>query len=237
MPFVLFACKKETGEPEPKSKPVSFAKTFYQAGCSWDANGKPDCLETPDVISGDLMNFINSTFPEGKDLRSTNPSLLSSDAIADITITEPTDVYITFVHQMTSLGNSFGYYVFPTGQAPKIPDDVKNITYVFPHLKSNVPLRPGDKVKLGRFNAGVSIGLVLLQDAWDQSTMKPKNNAVHFLSNDALNPEVDPKFKKHAVLVNYAPENKILIGWDDADRTTTNCNHDFNDVVLYATLR
>ena len=139
--------------------------------------------------------------------------------------------------QGTSQKNSFGYYTFPTNQPPKSAADIQKITYVFPSVGNGTPLQAGDKVKLGRFEPGTSIGLVLLQDAWDPGTKRPNNDAVHFCSNDVLNPEINPQLKKHAVLVNYVPENKLLIGFDDANRTTTYCDHDFNDVVLYATIK
>jgi hypothetical protein len=58
---------------------------------------------------------------------------------------------------------------------------------------------------------------------------------VHFCSNDILNPEVDPKLKKHAVLIN-APDNRVLIGFEDLNRTLPQCDHDFNDVVVYSTV-
>jgi hypothetical protein len=43
--------------------------------------------------------------------------------------------------------------------------------------------------------------------------------------------------KKHAVLINYASESKVIIGFEDLDRTKADCDHDFNDAVLYATLQ
>ncbi|QEC57025.1 DUF4114 domain-containing protein [Flavisolibacter ginsenosidimutans] len=233
----LVSCKKtEATSDGAQSKPVSFTDTFYENVCTWDASGRPDCLMAPDTISAALFNFMNLTLPEGKDLRNTNPSLLSSNATADIALTQASDVYITFLYQATSSNNAFGYYTFPTGQAPKTASDIKKITYVFPNVKSNSPLQPGDKVKIGHFDAGTSIGLVLLQSAWQPAAKKPDNNAIHFCSNDALNPEVDANLKKHAVLVNYAAESKLLIGFEDADRATVSCDHDFNDVVLYATV-
>lgn len=61
-------------------------------------------------------------------------------------------------------------------------------------------------------------------------------NAVHFCSNDILNPEVDPNLKKHAVLINFSAENKVLIGFEDRDRTLPNCDHDFNDLLVYCTV-
>ena len=83
---------------------------------------------------------------------------------------------------------------------------------------------------------GTSIGFVLMQSAWSITTGTLDNNVVHFCSNDVLNPEVDPNLKKHAVLINYAPENKVLIGFEDIDRTEPKCDNDFNDVVVYATV-
>jgi hypothetical protein len=59
---------------------------------------------------------------------------------------------------------------------------------------------------------------------------------VHFCSNEILNPEVDVNLKKHAVLINYIPEKKVLIGIEDTDRTKAICDNDFQDVVLYATV-
>ena len=236
MLFIL-SCKKEAESEDALSKPVIFSSTAYENACSWDAFGKPDCLLARDNISPELIEFTNNTLQEGKDLRYTNPGLLSSTATADLQITQSSDVFITFLTQGTSQKNSFGYYTFPTSQPPKSAADIKKITYVFPSVGYGTPLQPGDKVKIGRFDPGTSIGFVLLKDAWDPVTKIPNNGAVHFCSNDVLNPEINPKFKKHAVLINYAPENKLLIGWDDADRTTSSCDHDFNDVVLYATIK
>ena len=76
----------------------------------------------------------------------------------------------------------------------------------------------------------------MLQGAWNSTSKTLDNKAVHFCSNDVLNPEVDPKLKKHAVLINYTPENKVLIGFEDVDRTRGDCDHDFNDVIVYATV-
>ena len=83
---------------------------------------------------------------------------------------------------------------------------------------------------------GTSIGFVLMQNAWDTAISQLNNDAVHFCSNDALNPEVDPNLKKHAVLINYPAENKVLIGFEDRDRTNPLCDNDFNDGVIYCTV-
>jgi hypothetical protein len=228
--FVFSSCKKEPGPQDPNA-------VAYESPCTWDDQGRPTCLLKRDTITSDLLSFINTTLQEKKDLRTTHPELLSSNAKADIAITQPSDVYITFVFEGTGASNAFAFYTFPTNQPPQSVDDVKKITYVFPSVGYNTPLQAGDKVKIGRFEAGTSIGFVLLQGGWSETTKKPDPKAMHLFSNEVLNPETNPDLKKHAVLINYAPENKILIGYEDTNRSNPICDHDFNDVVLYATVK
>ena len=229
----LCACEKED---KSVTKPVEFTGTTYETLGTFDNSGKPNYLVTKDVISADLLAFAAQSLPD-KDLRTTNPELLNSSAIGDIDITQSSDVFITFVAQgSVSMRNALGFYTYPTNSSPASSKDIKTITYVFPQAGVETALQPGDKVKIGRFTAGTSIGFVLLQNAWDFTTHKLNNNAVHFCSNDVLNPEVDPKLKKHAVLINYPPESMVLIGFEDLDRTTAICDHDFNDLIIYATV-
>jgi hypothetical protein len=162
--------------------------------------------------------------------------LFNNPAIGDITITQPSTVYITFVSQGGAENNAIAFYTYPTSQPPTSAKDIKKITYFFPSAGHLSPLVAGDKVNIGNFNTGTSIGFVLMEDAWQTATSSLNNDAVHFCTNDALNPEVDPHLKKHGVLINYAPENKVLIGFEDRDRTTPQCDNDFNDAVVYATI-
>ena len=232
---ILFSCKKDE---EPKSIPVEFTSTTYKTLGSYDTSGKPSYLVSPrDTVSQSLMTYITSTLPDRKDLRTTNPELLTTKAIADVPITAASDVFITFVSQGGGFTNTFGFYTYQTGKSPLTTKDIPEITYVFPNSGNGTKLTRGDKVKIGRFNAGTSIGFVLLQKGWDPVTKALDNKVVHFCSNDALNPEVDPALKKHAVLINYPAENKTLIGFEDVDRTLSTCDHDFNDVVFYCTVK
>ena len=225
------ACKKE-----PVTKPVEFTSTSYQSLGTYDTSGRPGNLLPKDTITPDMLSYIQSTLPEKSDLRKTNPDLLTTKAIADIAITQPSEVMITFVSQGAGKTNAVAFYTYPTNAPPASAADIKSITYIFPNAGLNTKLQAGDKVKIGKFDVGTSIGFVLMQGAWNPNTKTLDNNAVHFCSNDVLNPEVDPNLKKHAVLINYASENKVLIGFEDLDRTNAKCDHDFNDVVIYATV-
>jgi hypothetical protein len=231
--LIVAACKKEE---KPVTVPVSFDSTTYQTLGAYDTSGKPSNL-SKDTVSAGIKTFMNSNIQEGVDLRTTHPELLSSTAIADIRITKPSDVSVTFVSQGAGKANAVAFYTYPTANPPASASDIKQIVYIFPNAGKGTTLKSGDKVNIGHFDVGTSIGFVLMQGAWDPTTKTLNNSAVHFCSNDVLNPEVDPNLKKHAVLMSYPAESKVLVGFEDFDRTEKHCDHDFNDVVIYTTVK
>lgn len=227
--LMFAACKKEE-----VTKKVDFTGTTYKTLGTYDADGTPAYLLSRDAISSSMLSYIETTLVEKADLRNSHPELLNTSAIADIPITKASDVYITFVSQVTTSTNALAFYTYPTNSPLASSKDIDTITYVFPSVGTGTKLKAGDKVKIGTFQPGRSIGFVLLKNAWNTTTKALDNTAVHFCSNDVLNPEVDPNLKKHAVLINY--ESKVLIGFENTDRTEDRCDHDFNDVVIYATV-
>lgn len=229
--LIIGACQKE-----PLTKPVDFTETTYQSLGTYDSTGKPNYLLPKDPISTGMLSYVRNTLIEETDLRNTSPELLTNNTYADIAITQPSDVLITFVYQNTSPSNTLAFYTYPTGNPPSSAKDIKTITYIFPSAGKGTPLRSGDKVKIGRFEPGTTIGFVLLRGAWNNTTKTIDNNVEHYCSTDSLNPEVDPKLKKHAVSISYTSENKTLIGFENTDRTKASCDHDFNDLVFYATV-
>jgi hypothetical protein len=228
--LVIMSCHKD-----PVTKSVKFTSTTYKTLSTFNTQGEPDNL-LKDTISPDLLHFIDTLLPDGKNLTLTHPELFNNPEIGDITITKPSTVYITFVSQSGANNNAIAYYTYPTSKPPTQAKDIKEIIYFFPSAGRLSPLVAGDKVNIGNFDAGTSIGFVLMQDAWITKSSSLNNDAVHYCTNDALNPEVDPKLKKHGVLISYAPEKKVLIGFEDFDRTSSWCDNDFNDVVVYATV-
>jgi hypothetical protein len=229
--FVLNACKKDV-----VTRDVQFKSTGYLTLGTYDSTGNPDYLTTNDIISSALLSYIDSTLPDRKNLTLRHPELFLSTATPDIVVTQPSDIYVTFVSQGSGLTNSIAFYTYPTNQPPASADDVKTITYVFPNAGHLTPLAPGNKVKIGNFAAGTSVGFLIMENGWDLITKQLDVNVVHFCTDDVLNPEVDPTLKRHAVLLNYTPENKDLISFEDTNRTDPNCDNDFNDVVIYCTV-
>jgi hypothetical protein len=226
--LLFIACQKEV-----VTKPVSFKGTEYVFLAPYDDNGKPNNLQK-EVITPELISFMRNSLPEKQDLR--NSPLLTNNPTTDIKVTQRSEVFVTFVASGTGNKNAVAFYTYPTSTPPTSPKDIKKITYIFPNAGYRTSLVAGDKVSIGTFDPGVSIGFVLLQDAWNPNEKKPNNEAVHFCYSDALNPEVSPSLKKHVVLVDYPQENKVLVGFEDLDRTNKECDHDFNDVVVYVTI-
>jgi hypothetical protein len=232
------SCKKGGATPEKSpSTPVSFKTTQYDHAGTYDETGRPTTLLSPDQLSPDLLNYIQTSLPEAKDVSKTNPSFLSSNS--DLNITQTSDVYITFVYEGAGELNTLGFYTYQKSSPPLKPEDIKKITFMFPNASeanSGGGLKSGDRIKIGTFDAGTSIGFALLERGWNATTRSVNTKATHFCSNEILNPENDPTLKKHTVLLNYEKEGKILIGFEDQNRTLASCDHDFNDILIYATI-
>ncbi len=227
----LFSCKKDT-----KSKVVLFTTTTYDTLGTFTGQGGVSNLLPGDSISPAMQNFMDTLLPEHVDIRKLHPELFTGSAIADIKITQATSVYLTFISRHTGYYNSFGFYTYPTNNPPLVPSDIAKITFVFPSAGQGSPLVEGEKVKLGTFSPGTSIGFVLLLDAYNPTNNTINKNAPHFCSADILNPEIDPNLKRHVILNYYAPENKTIISFEDTNRTDPTCDNDFNDFIFYCTL-
>ena len=213
-----------------------FAGTEYQTLGKFDENGLPSYLLTRDVISSGLTSFMNHYFVDGQNLVTVHPELFTNSAIADIKITKSSTVYMTFLHQEALNSNALAFYSYRTDNPPATAKDIEKIIYAFPNAGNGTTLQPGDKVSMGKFNPGTSIGFVLVINAWDKKTKSLNNNAVHYCTNYLLNPEKDPGLRKHAVLINYPEEKKVLVGFEDMNRENINCDHDFNDAIFYCTV-
>jgi hypothetical protein len=143
---------------------------------SYNASGKPGNLEpTLDYISATLLQYINASLPESQPVPIYHPTFLAEGKKTTLDIIETADVWLTFVHEGAGWRNSIGYYSYPTNQPPSSLSDVKKVTIIFPNLSafgSGGDLRSGNKVKLGRFEPGVTIGIVMLSNGWNGSRVE-----------------------------------------------------------------
>ena len=209
-----------------------------------DVLGVPTNLVLPnDVINPDLIKSITSILPEQKSLMKSvkGSSYLNSNATSDIVVTQQSDVYATFVYEGAGYHNALGYYSYPTNNPPVTVADIKKITLLFPNCKytgDGGGLVAGNKVKIGNFPAGTTIGFVLYAAGWNSYASVNINVRAYF-SDAYLNVETVDTLQKHSILINYLDpatnKNLYLVGFEDYNRQSSGCDQDFNDVMFYAT--
>lgn len=208
--------------------------TFKSMGKA-DANGRPLYLEaTSDIISAEMLSYISYSLPEGKSVAKLHPEFIVDGATSNINITKRSEVWATFIYEGAGYKNTVGYYVYNTNTPPTSAKDIDTIYTVLPNasmLYSGGGMKSGDKVSLGTFDAGKTIGFVIFADAW-RSYENFNTSAPAYYTNSSFNPESDATLKRHTVLLNN--NGKYIIGFEDINRTLTSCDQDFNDVCIYA---
>jgi LruC domain-containing protein len=206
------------------------------------ALGRPKYLEpTPDVIEASLLNYVNASLPEGKPLTTSHPEYLTTSVANNIVVKQASDVFITFVSEGAGYYNTLAYYSYDTDDPPLsvtsggLFGGIDKITMVFPNasaFQSGGGLTSGDKVKLGKFDAGTTIAFVLIQNAWTGSGIS--TSGTKFYSESKFNPEGTVAKRKHSVILHDNVHNAFIIGFEDINRDS-NSDNDFNDLVVYAT--
>ena len=210
-------------------------------------NGRPTYLEsTGDVITSGLLALVNSSLPEYQRVPQAHPEFLSDQATSTLNIISETDIYVTFVSEGAGYLNGIGFYTYPTNTPPATAAEAGDVTFIFPNASGGLAngLVSGDKVNIGHFNAGTSIGFVLFQDAWrfNSATNNYDVNltGTKLYSHNILNPEPSPENRRHTVLLHNVPNQLFVLGFEDVERQladgtlTPYCDNDFNDLVLFA---
>ncbi|OEK00902.1 hypothetical protein BFP97_04975 [Roseivirga sp. 4D4] len=205
----------------------------------YNGRGVPDYLESErDAISSTLLDYINASLPESQPVPQYHPTYLANGKKTTLDIEDYCDVWITFVHEGAGWRNAIAFYTYPTATPPQSLEDIDNINVIFPNLSfsgSGGGMTSGDKVNIGQFEAGTSIGLVLLANGWDGSNSEDYEHIVFADKN--LNPEPDEDLRQHNVLL-WDNENKLfLLGFEDVrrDNIPFQCDQDFNDAILFVT--
>ena len=238
--IVSSSCNKALHLPT-GSTPVKFTNTTYDSLATYDMLGKPSNLVMPrDSISPTLLSFLYSKLPKAADNFKAHPELFTSTANATLNFTQKTAVSITFVQETALYLSTLGYYTFPTNQPPTNASQISSIKYIFPNcsaLNSGGELVAGDKVNIGTFLPGTSIGFVLMENSYKPLTHSINTSGNHFCSADILNPENDPSIRRHVVILDYPSMNPMmsLISFEDTDRSNPTNDNDFVDVTIYAT--
>lgn len=223
---------------EEGDNPVGRVETVNVATLgTWNSQGRPNYLTTPDKVTAQLIHHVNLSLPEQKDVRKHNPEILKDKYSRELYVNEDAEVWITYVHTGAGYRNIIGYYWYKDGEKPKTAADIKNRTVIFPNIQHGV-LASGDKIKLtgpknGAFEKGTHIGWFLIADGWRNGGLT--NGRWTLYADPNLNSFIKDKAARDQMVFLYdASERILLMGWEDIRRDESGCDHDFNDVVFYA---
>jgi LruC domain-containing protein len=179
---------------------------------------------------------VNKTLPERVRLDVSHPEYFLQQYDHNINLVETCDVWVTFVTEGAGYLNVLGFYTYPTNNPPATPSAIDTITIIFPNASlqgSGGGLYPGNKVKLGRFNAGTTIAFALIADGWKNGSVTNGRWTVY--STKHLNGSASSSLSQHTVLLRDPGRQLFLLGIEDIKRTQGGSDHDFNDAVFYVT--
>ncbi len=203
----------------------------------WYKDGTPKYLEkTGDNITAEFLAEINNALPENQPVPDYHPEYLENNHDQNIYLNETADVWITFVSEGAGYLNTLAFYTFDRNDPPKRIDDIDEATVIFPNVSFNNSgggLNSGDKVFIGHFSAGTSIGWILIADGYDEKERKVTDGENYLFSHKNLNPESNPIYQQHMVMLKDATRDIFIIAFEDLERPDG--DEDFNDAIFYAT--
>jgi len=178
-----------------------------------------------------LLDDINASLPEYQPVPVYHPEYLASTAECNLPLLEECDVWVSFIFEGAGWKNVVGFFTFPTDSPPSSPSQIDTITIVFPNLSFDGDgggLYSGNKVYMGQFPAGISIGWVIFANGWKGSVT---NGNYLLYSIPALNPEPNANLKKHTILLKDPARYEILFSFEDVRRDQSS-DQDFNDGIM-----
>jgi LruC domain-containing protein len=205
---------------------------------TYNSVGVPNYLEpVGDYITPAMMADINNALPENRPVPTYHPEYLYDVNRQNLTLTEDADVWITFVSEGAGYRNVLAYYTYHRDFPPQTTADVESCTVVFPNVSFNGSgggLTPGDKVFIGNFEAGTVIAWILMRNGWNQTSQTATTGLGLLYSDKSLNPESNPTYKQHVVLLEDAENDRFVVSFEDLIRPGG--DNDFNDAIFFATV-
>jgi LruC domain-containing protein len=216
----------------------SYTSKYNYLG-QWDNDGVPKYKKTVrDIIPQSMLNDINSSLPESKPVPTYNPNYIATTAETNTKVVKKADVWVTFVHEGAGYKNVLGYYTYNSNNPPKGISDISKLNIVFPNVSfkgSGGGLVSGDKVYLGQFDPGVSIGWFVVANGYSASSQTVGAGNWIVFSDPNLNPEPNASQRNHMVQLYDETRDLIILGFEDILRNNGGCDNDFNDAIFYVT--
>jgi LruC domain-containing protein len=221
--------------------PIHLNGKYYYLS-TFNAQGVPANLEpVNDVIDASFISEVIALLPERvpMDLGLIDPSFDD-----EIHLTQDTEISLTFLHEGAGYKNTLAFFKYNTSNPPATKADVDSIFIIFPNSSaqgSDGGLQAGNRVKLGSFKAGTSLGWILLQNAWNSGSQQTNTSSINwfsqpsFNSNNGANGTAGPSAatSQHHVALIDRNRQRIVLGFEDINRDNIGSDLDFNDALFY----
>lgn len=236
---------------------VTYSYRYLGGFGNWNSLGVPSNLTTPSTkLTADMLRTINATLPEGSPLPSdpTRSRYIARDAISNLVLKDPAEVWLTFVHEGAGYLNAVGYYLYPAANPPRTVNEIlSRMIMAYPNASyqgSGGGLQSGNRVKLRHFDtatqtwsdvfpAGTGIGWFLVANGWrNSSTGVLERSAERSVFSDPLlnhqlyaGQGMTVANSAQTVLLYDDNRQTLILGLEDILRHRGG-DQDFNDAVL-----
>lgn len=203
---------------------------------TFNSAGKPNYLTSPnDLVDAAFLANINTALPEYQPVPSYHPQYLSQTNQTNLVFQQPSQVWVTFVHEGAGYLNTLCFYKYNVNNPPATAADIDTLFAIFPNtsfVNSGGGLVSGNKVEIGTFTPGTAVGWAIIANGFSGGNMTAGAGIYYSQSN--LNPEANPNLRQHCIMLNDVNRGKLLLSFEDLNRQNGGDN-DFNDAIFYVT--
>lgn len=221
---------------------VNISKFNYCYLGGWDSDGVPDYLVSQgDNINQQTLDLIDAVLPES----TPNLDYIDYNNYLNVTLDTGTRIWASFISEGAMFKNTFAMYHYPENNPPSSSNDIDSLTIIFPNVDGTSgtwntgSLLAGSKVYYDSFPSGIVVAFALISRGFDYThtnTSIDNQGIGIYYSDNNLNPESVDSMKAHNVTFWDSQHEKYILGFEDINRESSDCDQDFNDVLFYITL-
>jgi LruC domain-containing protein len=230
--------KLNNGMHQMQKNANKFSNKYLPLG--WNLLGVPNNLMSPsDVVSNQMINDIWAALPSRVSVPDNHPTWLDDQTTKrTLLITQTADVYVTFLTEGAGYKNTLFYYKYHKNNPPTNVAAIDSLYIIYPNASLNASgggLVAGNKVFIGRVGPDTVIAYGIAANGFNSTNATLGNGMGLLFANKNFNPESNPNLRQHLVMLYDAPSSKFIMGFEDLNRSSSGCDHDFNDVLFYTT--
>lgn len=205
-------------------------KDEYKTITTYNGSGRPDGMEEDiEVCSSLLPNIYANVLPERENAMELHPEFFDNP-IKNITVTEETELYLTFIDEGAGFKNVLGYYTYQEGNVPTSEEQLDKIV-IFPNASaqgSGGQLIRGNTMRLlGSFEPGTVISFFVIANGWRNGQI---TDGLYTQHTDI---DFNMSGRQQSLIFYDATCNSTVIAFEDI--TVPNGDNDFNDAIFEIT--